>query len=538
LAPILSRREPLFAFFDVFRSHTDPEHPDHAQARARRQNTALDRFGSSNNFHAPKMTTPLPSPGAAAASDAPQAKRPKTDAGAAACGSAAAAPAAPSAAGVQPVLPANECINFHLLKLVDGAAALEEGAAFPPEMTHQLFGVAEEVRGHEGLDVSIYFTPRFLPLIEVAAAGRAPGATDLKAPLDAAFQPLGFFTDKAAFDAALAAEAPLTLAELGEPVVAAAAPGGGALAVHHATLASAPPALRELHARLAPLLYFFVDGASAIDAAEPGWELLTVAEAAPGGAVRVLGFATLFSFWAFPDRRRLRLSQILVLPPYQGRGAGGLLLSAAYALAARLDAVDVPFEEPSEELARLRDRADVRRATEAAWPAEAAAARLAAAADTKGKAPAAAAGAAPLAPPPEVLARLRAELRLARGQAKRVWDALLFAAAAAAGGGAALAAAEGHVRAGVRASVAAARAGAAGKSIRATEGEGFVMCRGAAAAGGAPVRGAVVPVEGATAEQHAAEVEGAVAARVRELRRAAGLPVEEGEEESGEGEAE
>jgi len=35
-----------------------------------------------------------------------------------------------------------------------------------------------------------------------------------------------------------------------------------------------------------------------------------------------LGITTMYNFWAYPDKTRLRLSQILVLPPYQEAGLG------------------------------------------------------------------------------------------------------------------------------------------------------------------------------------------------------------------------
>ena len=54
-----------------------------------------------------------------------------------------------------------------------------------------------------------------------------------------------------------------------------------------------------------------------------------------------MGFATVYKFFAYPDRCRLRLSQILVLPPHQGRGVGSLLLRALCQLADAVDAVDV-----------------------------------------------------------------------------------------------------------------------------------------------------------------------------------------------------
>ena len=57
--------------------------------------------------------------------------------------------------------------------------------------------------------------------------------------------------------------------------------------------------------------------------------------------VTQVGLCTLFMFWAWPDRRRCRVSQVLVLPPFQRRGVGRRLLQAAYAVADSQDVVDV-----------------------------------------------------------------------------------------------------------------------------------------------------------------------------------------------------
>lgn len=54
-----------------------------------------------------------------------------------------------------------------------------------------------------------------------------------------------------------------------------------------------------------------------------------------------VGFCTLYTFYAYPDKRRFRLSQILVLPPFQRHGIGAALLEGAYAMADKYDATDV-----------------------------------------------------------------------------------------------------------------------------------------------------------------------------------------------------
>lgn len=54
-----------------------------------------------------------------------------------------------------------------------------------------------------------------------------------------------------------------------------------------------------------------------------------------------VGFCTLYTFYAYPDTKRFRLSQILVLPPFQHKGIGAALLQAAYVMADKCNAVDV-----------------------------------------------------------------------------------------------------------------------------------------------------------------------------------------------------
>lgn len=60
-----------------------------------------------------------------------------------------------------------------------------------------------------------------------------------------------------------------------------------------------------------------------------------------------VGFCTLYTFYAYPDKRRFRLSQILVLPPFQRHGIGAALLEGAYAMADKYDATDVTVRASS-----------------------------------------------------------------------------------------------------------------------------------------------------------------------------------------------
>ena len=96
-----------------------------------------------------------------------------------------------------------------------------------------------------------------------------------------------------------------------------------------------------------PLLFFYVDAASMLVQTDDNWRILTVVEESTTGgeAPRILGFATVYRHFRYPDGCRLKLSQILVFPPYQGRGAGSLLLQAANRLAEDEGATDLAVSQ-------------------------------------------------------------------------------------------------------------------------------------------------------------------------------------------------
>ncbi|KAH7686382.1 Histone acetyltransferase protein [Dioscorea alata] len=113
-----------------------------------------------------------------------------------------------------------------------------------------------------------------------------------------------------------------------------------------------------LYSRLIPLVLLLVEGGSPIDIADPRWEIYFVVkktrEKSGDYSIKLLGFAAVYQFYHYPDSTRLRISQILVLPQYQGKGYGRLLLESVNFVAVSENVYDVTFEEPSEYLQHLR----------------------------------------------------------------------------------------------------------------------------------------------------------------------------------------
>ncbi|XP_020099087.1 probable histone acetyltransferase type B catalytic subunit isoform X2 [Ananas comosus] len=113
-----------------------------------------------------------------------------------------------------------------------------------------------------------------------------------------------------------------------------------------------------LYSRLVPLVLLLVDGGSPVDVTDPKWEIFLVVKKIPASSTnciyQLLGFATVYRFYHYPDSSRLRISQILVLPPYQNQGHGRHLLEAVNSVASSENVYDITVEEPSEYLQYLR----------------------------------------------------------------------------------------------------------------------------------------------------------------------------------------
>ncbi|ELT91757.1 hypothetical protein CAPTEDRAFT_145248, partial [Capitella teleta] len=73
------------------------------------------------------------------------------------------------------------------------------------------------------------------------------------------------------------------------------------------------------------------------------------------------GYMTIYSYYAYPGLIRPRISQVLVLPPFQRQGHCAAMLQAFYNLCYKNDDIkDITIEDPSENFQRVRDFVDAR----------------------------------------------------------------------------------------------------------------------------------------------------------------------------------
>nr|XP_039264961.1 histone acetyltransferase type B catalytic subunit-like [Styela clava] len=125
------------------------------------------------------------------------------------------------------------------------------------------------------------------------------------------------------------------------------------------------PGFREYHGRMQTFLYWFVDAASYIDIDDEKWEYYTIFEKRSGNCGKCtylfVGYCTVYNFYAYPEHIRPRISQFLILPPYQRQGHATEILDAIQKLfLTRENIRDICVEDPSENFQRIRDFIDCR----------------------------------------------------------------------------------------------------------------------------------------------------------------------------------
>lgn len=78
-------------------------------------------------------------------------------------------------------------------------------------------------------------------------------------------------------------------------------------------------------------------------------------------AYATVGYTTIYLYYAYPEHIRPRISQMLVLPPFQRLGIGTKFLSVVYQQFQADERVrDITVEDPSDDFRRIRNVVDVR----------------------------------------------------------------------------------------------------------------------------------------------------------------------------------
>lgn len=362
---------------------------------------------------------------------------------------------------------ANDCVHFHVVEgEEDEDFALfsrKSERTFEPEFAHQVFREDETIYGYsEDLSVDVMCAANtFERYVEVSYSEKVRSslnpADDVRRDLHKWFPEASTATTKEAFAKRVEETKEMEIPGGGGRVIAEwdgegeGVESGLRYSVRQFEFkeSAESDAVGRWHDNVEPFVAFYIDAASKIDKSDGRWLWFVLIAQKKDNLKRwaTCGFSTVYQFYAHPFQRRLRISQVLVLPPYQRKGFGAKLLDAVRVYAQMQDkegkdVADITVEDPTDQLQRLRDVRDCVAATENEGIVQAvkAAARLAFAAATASSSTANTntngdddrkqkikrAQSALRLPKLCYETNFKKELKICEPQAKRVWEALLF----------------------------------------------------------------------------------------------------------------
>ncbi|KAF8061629.1 histone acetyltransferase type B catalytic subunit [Lyophyllum atratum] len=287
----------------------------------------------------------------------------------------------------------NAALRLSLVRSTEDKKSLAEEESyesFHPNFTYPIFGEDEKLYGYKDLDIDLRFASgsltQYLNVNYSEKLGSSSTVDDVEGTLSG-FIPPGYFKDEQQFLTFVEEDA-TTFRPSGQLISSYTRPlssskgdkgKGGAnpqnldsqsedateFEVYHATWDT--PGFKEYHRRMQLFILLYIEGGSYINEDEDTWEFVVLYEKRKRrGTPNVVtyhfvGYSSLYPFYFFPEKTRLRLSQFVILPPYQHQGHGSELYKAIYGyILSQPNIAELTVEDPAEAFEDLRDRNDLR----------------------------------------------------------------------------------------------------------------------------------------------------------------------------------
>jgi len=229
---------------------------------------------------------------------------------------------------------------------------------FNPEYTNQIFGEEEKIKGYRNLQVNIHMTSGNLyAYLDIASTYKAPDATDIQTALvDNCFLQ-GLVESKDDFIVKMQEEKSFKpygtrLKEYN------GADSSESYEIYHCTFGT--PGFKAYNKRLQVFLLFLIDAASYLDDNEENWDYYIIYRKSQQNIYTIVGYTTVYNFYQSTKKKRTRISQFLILPPFQRKQHGTQLLNFIYERAEN-DPIcyEITVEDSGDEFQLLRDYCNV-----------------------------------------------------------------------------------------------------------------------------------------------------------------------------------
>ncbi|VDM35769.1 unnamed protein product [Hydatigera taeniaeformis] len=269
---------------------------------------------------------------------------------------------------------------FFLSPLVREKEDLDAGESFMPDMTHQVFGESEIIFGYKDPNITIaYMAGSLSTFVDIKYSEKIPQPIsggvkpdDILQSLKSVY-PQGIYTKKSDFLGTFEEELKFKPFGSLRSSYTISRDGQSYEFVVYCVDHSSPDfgAFSNYLLRMEPFLLFFVDESSFVEL-DNRWSFYVLYEkfssaGSPNERFAFAGYVSVYKFYAYPEHIRPRLSQMLILPPFQKMGHATRLLETVYEdLTPLTEVIDITVESPSDDLTRLRDYLDSKRCLELA----------------------------------------------------------------------------------------------------------------------------------------------------------------------------
>lgn len=246
-----------------------------------------------------------------------------------------------------------------------------EAVQFHPAFTYPIYGDSEQIFGYKGLQLNLVFqASTMLPLIGMQYKGKLENQNEDKDPLVTLLE---YFVDKN--DVIINDEN--KWAEMCEIDLKEFSPfgkkcdeyntNGKTFQIFKENLLSLR--LQKFHKRIQIFVLLFIEAGSYIDTNDENWDYYMIFEK---DSKKFIGFSTVYSYFKYPGSenfdqneihyKRKKISQFVILPPYQGMNHGEKLYNTMVDEWLSDDSVkEIVVEDPNESFDDLRDRNDLQR---------------------------------------------------------------------------------------------------------------------------------------------------------------------------------
>ncbi|KAJ1400972.1 Histone acetyl transferase HAT1 N-terminal [Sesbania bispinosa] len=281
--------------------------------------------------------------------------------------------------GIDAGVEAKDCIRIFLVSSKEEFHAPESFVIDPVDL-NSFFDDDGKIYGYEGLKITIWISSisfyAYADITFQSSSDRGKGITDLKSALQTIFAETlvdskdeflqKYLVDKDFVRTSISnAEVLKHKAFKGHVCDSDQNADSATSNVEVVRLVAGNMATGQLYSHLIPLTLLLVDGSSPIDITDPHWELYVVIQKKTDqqGEIQcmLIGFTAVYRFYHYPDDSRLRLGQILVLPPYQHKGYGRFLLEVLNDIAISENVYDLTVEEPLDHFQHVRTCVDTLR---------------------------------------------------------------------------------------------------------------------------------------------------------------------------------